>query len=497
MPGNTQSGLLPTLTRPRALRPPTLPTSLPSRCVSKARYAEFPTNITTILSGAKVTKQNDGNWTYSPAKFWIRGNAYSFTGIGTSSGDNARNCYTFTAPEKVDAGEFLGKYHGTLVFNNGNGDTGAQGDEDIVWASVKVPTIAENATTAPGTVDFTFDHLLSKVNIKFINNRTDGDIEISNVQINNTSASGTLNFNTIDVGTDVKLFEWIPSYGGCNYNCTFGGDASANASGATTTSTLPVTKDITTDSKFLIPNQSEITISFNIKTASMTEGDEYVNITKEVYFDTPYNRAANYPITCDGVELWPSYQYTLIADITDVMASLGKIAMTVAKVNDYRDLEGETMYYVEADPEVKLGYYSNEEHNSAFVNVTKISTYQLDNLTHYGSAATSELTEIDYKNYSYEWTVDKPNVIYFNVENIDNNDDPDTVTFALGSVTQASGLNVLITHGDKYTKTDCIITLTVKDASGNIVATKDIIVHCLSLEKTYTGGSQDGNDNDG
>ena len=124
--------------------------------------------------GTTVTKSGS-DWTYTTPVYWENGYNYSFVAIAPADFGN------FTAPENV------GEY-GSIDFENGDGTTDLIYDIDDTYATDAVST----TTTCPGPIDFTFNHLLSRVKFAFKNAMDDGSkINVTGVTITNANTKAT------------------------------------------------------------------------------------------------------------------------------------------------------------------------------------------------------------------------------------------------------------------------------------------------------------------
>ncbi len=137
---------------------------------------------TPIFTGQEVTKNASGNWTYSPLKYWEPGYSYTFEAIAPKSGTSG---VTFAAA----------KGGGTVTFVN-------DATTDVVYAKPVTRDLSSYTyTTLPtqGEVDFTFEHLLSRVKFTFKNSldaSSNAKITISDVKITNAYTNGTVTPNS-------------------------------------------------------------------------------------------------------------------------------------------------------------------------------------------------------------------------------------------------------------------------------------------------------------
>lgn len=133
--------------------------------------------------GAKQGAVEAEGWWYDGAytQYWIEGNAYKFAAIvnGTAA--------TFSKDDTADGGK--DNMPLTITYN-------AAGQQDLLYAEDNTIT-NYNATTNTGVVEFTFDHLLSKVQFTFMNTMTSNtnDImytyKVSDIKITNAYMDGT------------------------------------------------------------------------------------------------------------------------------------------------------------------------------------------------------------------------------------------------------------------------------------------------------------------
>lgn len=128
----------------------------------------------TPFVGTTVTKSGS-EWTYNGNVYWENGYNYSFVAIAPAGFG------TFNAPSTV------GEY-GSIDFENGEGTTDLIYDIDDTYATNAVST----TTTCPDPIDFTFNHLLSRVKFAFKNGMDDGStINVTGVTITNANTKAT------------------------------------------------------------------------------------------------------------------------------------------------------------------------------------------------------------------------------------------------------------------------------------------------------------------
>ena len=128
----------------------------------------------TPFDGTTVTKSGS-DWTYNGNVYWENGYNYSFVAIAPAGFG------TFNAPSTV--GEW-----GSIDFENGEGTTDLIYDIDDTYATNAVST----TTTCPAAINFTFNHLLSRVMFEFKNAMDDNStINVTGVTITNANTKAT------------------------------------------------------------------------------------------------------------------------------------------------------------------------------------------------------------------------------------------------------------------------------------------------------------------
>lgn len=131
---------------------------------------------TLIFDNEVLTKV--GNWTYSPARYWVPGNDYSFAAFAPSTNSNVSN--------KIMTAE------NGLTFTFNNKDAGAI--EDLLYAGWS----GKEANSKNGTVEFTFSHMLSRVRFQFDSNVVNENINISVSDIQITNAASSADFTAVN-----------------------------------------------------------------------------------------------------------------------------------------------------------------------------------------------------------------------------------------------------------------------------------------------------------
>lgn len=128
----------------------------------------------TPFVGTTVTKSGS-EWTYNGNVYWENGYNYSFVAIAPAGFG------TFNAPNTV------GQW-GSIDFENGEGTTDLIYDIEDYYVTNAVST----TTGCPGPIDFTFNHLLSRVMFEFKNAMDDNStINVTGVTITNANTKAT------------------------------------------------------------------------------------------------------------------------------------------------------------------------------------------------------------------------------------------------------------------------------------------------------------------
>lgn len=126
-----------------------------------------------VIFNNQLVNFAEGKWTYDAIQYWTPGKNYAFAAIAPMTG------VTFTPPTTFPtSGEF-----GTIAYNT-------NGTNDLIYAA-QYATGKESGNT---TVDFTFNHLLSRVKLTFNNKMTNpqGSMTISNVKISGVYNNGRI-----------------------------------------------------------------------------------------------------------------------------------------------------------------------------------------------------------------------------------------------------------------------------------------------------------------
>lgn len=103
-----------------------------------------------MFDGETVTKHSDGTWKYTNVAYWTPNNTFYFRAIS--------NNYTSVTP--ATGAEALNGL-GTVKYTN------VDGTEDLIYSTYQRSTGDMSASSESAPVEFTFNHLLSKVKFTF------------------------------------------------------------------------------------------------------------------------------------------------------------------------------------------------------------------------------------------------------------------------------------------------------------------------------------------
>ena len=210
--------------------------------VTKANLTAFEVygwrtkDATEQIFDVQAVTANNGVCTYSPLQYWVGGYKYDFEAVAPKSGEKG-----------VTVNDTYGA--STITF-------ASDSETDLIYASASKDLSSYDYGTlaaAPGVVDLTFGHLLSRVKFTFINGAdatSAAKITVTDVKITNAGTTGV----------------YIPSNG------TW---AAATETGEVTFASTNITgieggESGETEHKYLIPyNVKDYSVSF---TVTMTQG---------------------------------------------------------------------------------------------------------------------------------------------------------------------------------------------------------------------------------
>ena len=206
---------------------------------------------------------NGSAYTYSPAQYWTAGNTYTFAALVPYTGAQ----WTYAA---TDA------FNGEISFNN----AAAAANQDLLY-SYHSETMPESIVSTPAAVEFTFNHILSRVKFSFKNGFGEGEnitLKVKDVVVTNVHSNGTV---AVENGA-VK--DW--TVGESTFNRAFG-NAGENI--------LAVGAKGTTEHFYFIPAAATYNLTFVVELYQAN-----------VLADT-YNRTANVTLS---LEKGKSYELT-------------------------------------------------------------------------------------------------------------------------------------------------------------------------------------------
>lgn len=251
-------------------------------------------------------------WSYSPLQYWTAGKNYFFTAISSPTTEgNSHFTYTWAETLPTATAGFNGQ--GTISFNNTTAAAG--GNEDLVYAAATATT-SSPLTASPGPVEFVFKHALSRVKFTFKNEMASNayTVKVYNLKINNALSTA-----------DLVLGDEAPVW--------------SNAAGTnalqlrdnlyTPTNQLAANNaSVVSGTKFIIPGQQTLNISFDI--------DLYVvNGTQSTLMATYHHTNVALPETVFA----NGHSYNFVAAITpqniDPDNTMFPIEFSVSSVDDW------------------------------------------------------------------------------------------------------------------------------------------------------------------
>lgn len=150
--------------------------------VTKANLTAFEVygwrtkDATEQIFDAQAVTANNGVCTYSPLQYWVGGYKYDFEAVAPKSGEKG-----------VTVNDTYGA--STITF-------ASDSETDLIYASASKDLSSYDYGTlaaAPGVVDLTFGHLLSRVKFTFINGadaNSVAKIAVTDVKITNAGTTG-------------------------------------------------------------------------------------------------------------------------------------------------------------------------------------------------------------------------------------------------------------------------------------------------------------------
>lgn len=255
-----------------------------------------------LFGGTTVSKSSSGTWSYSPLKYWVTDATYNFIAVsGLSSVESSLSDGTLSVKSSFT--------------NDGNTDP-------VASAQVSVTGAQSNAA-----VQFTMNHLLSKVKFTFTNgfaNTDDVTLQVKSVKITNAYTSGS-----VTVSGDTPTIVWANQSGSGELSFGNTGEIAVPSS-----STADANSDEAASALLIIPttNEYEFTVTFSvdvIANASSLQGDG------EKFTTATYNHTVTVKFTPESGK---SYNLTATLNAKNVTnEEIKPITFTVNSVSDWED----------------------------------------------------------------------------------------------------------------------------------------------------------------
>lgn len=265
-----------------------------------------------IFANQEVTGSKDNGYSYSPEQYWIAGATYNFVAFAPyQTGTNATWKYVPTVTTAAESGE--------LTFNNNL----ANAKQDLLFATAN-KTTAATLTASPGAVEFTFNHVLSRVRFTFTNDfDSNGNIKllVTDVHITDAYTEGKM---------AVPAKTWKVDAGDNNVNKKLNIDFNDVLKAKDSTETdarLAEGKTSSTEHFYLIPAEASYNVTFTV--ALYQAG---------VLVDT-YNRTATL-----SYDMQPGFSYDIKANLnhknTSDEGEIFPIEFQVSGVNGWDNNSG-------------------------------------------------------------------------------------------------------------------------------------------------------------
>ncbi|WP_304245731.1 fimbrillin family protein [Phocaeicola plebeius] len=282
--------------------------------VTRNKPAEFPhenfgvwgaynSAASKVFTNKEVTYQSgDGSWSYGTPEPWVSGQTYEFAAIAPYVGGASYD-------------------YGTNVYNFGPVTVDSQSGNQIDYMVADVKDVASNS----GTVQFTFNHTLSKVDFKFApqtntpnNWQSDIKIVVKEFTLSNVLSQGSCQF-TYDAGGNT--ISWTGQAKGVEFK----DETDYTATYKYQTPTATATPSSVSPSWLVIPQTGETrTLSIKCDIYNTTGGGEVL---------VKGDAIADAEITND----WDGnthYTYTVYIG-TDILGTDPYITFDVASVKDW------------------------------------------------------------------------------------------------------------------------------------------------------------------
>lgn len=306
-------------------------------------YGFLNTPAAKVFDGTKVTGSYGGTWSYTPEQYWTTDGKYWFAAVAClqmKENTYTSDAYTLTWPTELTT---EGKCYGpNITFDN----NAASAKQDLVYAFNGARTngspspepgsgyIAPTSSADNIDVSFSFKHLLSRVKFVFTNEGGNDQtiLRITSLKITDAYQTGSISTNqTNGEGIEESEIAWI---GNAELTVEFNEqDIAGNDTGTGATAE--------NDYRYLIPGQSEFTITFTAQFFA-ADGNTELSKSKTFTFDGEDGNLAKVTIGKDaeGNEntIQKGYSYVFKASLSrqDVESKeLLPITFTVESVEDW------------------------------------------------------------------------------------------------------------------------------------------------------------------
>lgn len=309
-------------------------------------YGFLNTPAAKVFDGTKVTKSYDGTWSYTPKQYWTTGGKYWFAAVAClqmKENTYTSDAYTLTWPTGLTT---EGKCYGPdITFDN----NAASAKQDLVYAFNGARTDGSpspepgSGYTAPTSaannidVSFSFKHLLSRVKFVFTNNGGNDQtiLRITSLKITDAYQTGSISTDqTSEKGIEKSDILWTSPDDDPGLTVEFDQqDIKGNETGTGATAD--------NDYRYLIPGQSEFTITFTAQFFA-ADGSTELGNAKTFTFDGVSGNLAKVTIGKDAEgnenKIQKGYSYVFKASLSrqDVESKeLLPITFMVESVEDW------------------------------------------------------------------------------------------------------------------------------------------------------------------
>ena len=201
-------------------------------------------NSVNIFNATPVTGSVGANvWTCGVTQYWIAGGNYQFAAVADVA--NVETEVTTTTPAGIPTAIF---YDASILATDGS-------QRDLLYAYV-----SRNDVQSPySAVDFSFSHLLAKVNVTF-QNTTDGAVDDYNIDVRNITITNPYKSATYNITNNSTNSTWSGAWNEdtattvADYKVNFGDISNVKNRQSATIAT----------EKLLIPTKQTLTVTFTV-----------------------------------------------------------------------------------------------------------------------------------------------------------------------------------------------------------------------------------------